>query len=143
LIKEVESTCCRLEIKKLKDKDRNEKMQLSKERKKELQEQYKLMKPEMGIFAVINKSSSKYYLQVTQNLKGMINSTRFKLDGGMHPNKELQKDWLEIGSDGFEIRVLEKIEYDEDESKTDYTEELELLKMMWVDKLTGNGITLY
>ncbi|HHW28200.1 MAG TPA: GIY-YIG nuclease family protein [Syntrophomonadaceae bacterium] len=118
-------------------------MQLSKERKKELQEQYKLMKPEMGIFAVINKSSSKYYLQVTQNLKGMINSTRFKLDGGMHPNKELQKDWLEIGSDGFEIRVLEKIEYDEDESKTDYTEELELLKMMWVDKLTGNGITLY
>jgi len=126
-----------------KDKDRDEKMQLSKERKKELQEQYKLMKPEMGIFAVINKSSSKYYLQVTQNLKGMINSTRFKLDGGMHPNKELQKDWLEIGSDGFEIKILEKIEYDEDETKTDYSEELELLKMMWVDKLTANGITLY
>ncbi|MGB4043815.1 MAG: GIY-YIG nuclease family protein [Thermacetogeniaceae bacterium] len=101
------------------------------------------MKPEMGIFAVINISSSKYYLQVTQNLKGMINSTRFKLDGGIHPNKELQKDWLEIGSVGFEIKILEKIEYDEDESKTDYTEELELLKMIWVDRLTEKGISLY
>ncbi len=117
-------------------------MQLSKERKKELQEQYKLMKPEMGIFTVINKSSSKYYLQVAQNLKGIINSTRFKLDGGIHPNKELQNDWLEIGS-GFEIKILEKIEYDEDESKTDYTEELELLKMIWVDRLAEKSISLY
>lgn len=118
-------------------------MKISKERKKELQLQYKLTKPDMGIFAVINESSSKYYLQPTQNLKGMINSTRFKLDGGIHPSRELQKDWLEIGSDGFEIKILEEIKYDEDESKTDYTEELELLKMIWVERLTKKGISLY
>lgn len=118
-------------------------MQISKERKKELQSQYKLMKPDMGIFAVININSSKYYLQPTRNLKGMINSTRFKLAGGIHPSRELQKDWLEIGSDEFEIKILEKIKYDEDESKTDYTEELELLKMIWVDRLTEKGMYLY
>ena len=118
-------------------------MQISKERKKELQEQYKVMRPEMGIFAVINKNSSKYYLQATQNLKGMINSTRFKLDGGAHPNQELQKDWQEIGEECFKIRVLEKMEYDKDESKTDYTDDLDILKMLWIDKLKDKGITLY
>lgn len=118
-------------------------MKISSERKKELQSQYKLMKPDMGIFAVINKNSSKYYLETTQNLKGVMNSTEFKLNGGVHPKLELQEDWQEIGSDGFEIKILEKIEYDKDESKTDYTDDLALLKMIWVDKLKDKGVNLY
>jgi hypothetical protein len=101
------------------------------------------MKPDMGIFTVINKNESKYFLQPTQNLKGMINSTLFKLNGGIHPNKGLQEDWLKLGCDGFEINRLEKLEYDDDESKTDYTEELELLKMIWVDRLTEKGVSFY
>ena len=53
------------------------------------------MKPDMGIFTVINKNESKYFLQPTQNLKGMINSTLFKLNGGIHPNKGLQRGLAE------------------------------------------------
>lgn len=118
-------------------------MKLSSERKKELQEQYKQMKTDMGIFAVINNSNGKYWLETTQNLKGKINSVTFQLKSGGHPNKELQKDWRELGADNFEIKILEKLEYDEDETKTDYTDELELLKMMWVDKLTKEKVVFY
>ncbi|HBG21830.1 MAG TPA: hypothetical protein DDW83_01035, partial [Peptococcaceae bacterium] len=60
-----------------------------------------------------------------------------------HPNQELQKDWQEIGEECFKIRVLEKMEYDKDESKTDYTDDLDILKMLWIDKLKDKGITLY
>lgn len=38
-------------------------MNISKEEKKELQAQYKVMKPKMGLFAVINENESKYYLE--------------------------------------------------------------------------------
>jgi len=66
-------------------------MNISKDKKKELQDQYKLMKPDMGIFAVINKNNAKYYLETTPDLKGRINSTKFKLNAGGHPNKSCKK----------------------------------------------------
>lgn len=48
------------------------------------------------------------------------------------------------GSDEFEIKVIEEIEYDdENESKVDYEDDLALLKMIWVERLTGEGIELY
>ncbi len=115
--------------------ERKGKMNISKDKKKELQDQYKLMKPDMGIFAVINKNNAKYYLETTPDLKGRINSTKFKLNAGGHPNKELQKDWQEFGANVFEIKILEQIEYEEDETKTDYSEDLEILKMIWLEKL--------
>lgn len=77
------------------------------------------------------------------NLKGKINSTKFKLNAGAHPQKELQEDWTENCEGGFEIKVLEQLEYDKDESKTDYSDDLALLKMIWIDKLTKEGVLLY
>ena len=118
-------------------------MKMSSEKKKELQAQYKLMKPDMGIFAVINKNNAKYYLETTSNLKGKINSTKFKLNAGGHPNKELQKDWQELGANKFEIKILEQIEYEEDESKTDYADDLELVKMIWIEKLSKASNQFY
>ena len=106
------------------------------ERKKELKEQYKQMRSEMGIFAVRTKDGKKYFLETTQNLKGKINSTRFQLQLGSHPNKEMQNYWNQIGEDNFIIEVLEKLEYDkDDELKTDYSEELSIMKMLWEEKL--------
>lgn len=118
-------------------------MNLSSEKKKQLQDQYKLFKPDMGIFAVINLSKHKYFLESTQNLKGKINSTTFQLKSGTHPNKGLQRDWQEIGAEKFEFKVLEQLKYDEDESKTSYADELELLKMIWIEKLSEENVIFY
>lgn len=118
-------------------------MKMSSERKKELQAQYKQMKPDMGILAVINKSEKRYLLEAAPNLKGKLNSITFQLKNGSHVNRPLQKDWDTLGEDGFEIVILEQLDYDEDESKTDYKDDLELLKMIWIDKLTEQGSQFY
>jgi hypothetical protein len=118
-------------------------MQISKEEKKALQTQYKLTKPPMGVFAVINKSANKYYLESTHNLKTSMNSIRFMLNFGSHPHRGLQTDWKTAAADGFALQVLEQLEYDKDESKTDYSDELELLKSLWIEKLSKDGIGLY
>lgn len=112
-------------------------------RKKELIAQYKQTKPSMGIFIVRSKENNKYYLEGTQDLRGKINGTKARLGGGMHPNRELQKEWNEFGAENFIIEILEHLEYDKDESKTDYKEELALLQMMWEEKLAKDNLEFY
>lgn len=113
------------------------------DRRKELKGQYKMMKADMGIFIIKNDFNNKIHIETSQNLKATINSTEFKLGFGNHPNKELQKEWTEYGKDSFTIEILEKLKYDKDESKTDYSEELEILELEWKDKLSKQGIEFY
>ena len=113
------------------------------DRKKELKQQYKLMKPQMGIFIIRCNLHKKCHLQTTQDLRGVINGAKVRLAGGTHPFLELQKEWNEFGGDNFTIEILETLKYDADETKTDYSEELSLLKMIWEEKLGKDGYTFY
>lgn len=106
------------------------------DRRKELKELYKTMKPDMGIFIIKSNLNDKCYIEGTKDLKSTLNSTKFKLESGYHPNKELQKLWKEYGEANFIIEMLEKLKYDKDETKADYSEELNILKLIWEDKLS-------
>lgn len=113
------------------------------DRKKELKLQYKQMKPPMGVFVIRSKFSNKYYLEATNNFRARFNSTKVKLESNFHPNKELQKDWNEHGEENFTFEIMENLEYDKDEMKTDYTDDLALLEMIWEEKLAEAGLELY
>ncbi|MDF2950095.1 MAG: hypothetical protein K0R07_2144 [Sedimentibacter sp.] len=113
------------------------------DRKKELKELYKQMKTDMGIYIIECKVNNKYYLETTQNLKGKINSARFQLEMGSYRNHGIQEDWKKYGSENFEIKVLDNLEYDKDESKLDYSEELEIMKAIWEEKLTKENMVSY
>jgi len=112
-------------------------------KRKELIEQFKQMKPDMGIFWIRSKGSNKYFLETSPNLKGKINSTTFQLDMGSHPNQELQSEWKKESAGQFDIEILELMKYDKDESKTDYTEELAILKMVWEEKLNDQQLVAF
>lgn len=113
------------------------------DRRKELKEQYKQMKPDMGVFFIRANFKNKCYLESTGDLKGTINGTKFKLEAGLHPIRELQKDWREHGAGNFSFEILEVLEHGEDASKTDYAEDLALLKMIWEEKLRKQKIEFY
>lgn len=113
------------------------------DRKKELKLQYQQMKPEMGIFLIRSRISNKCFLEATPDLKGRINSTRFKLESGAHPHRKLQRDWHDYGAGNFSIEILEYLDYDQDEGKTDYTEDLALLQMIWEEKLAKETKEFY
>ncbi len=116
---------------------------MDKSRKKELIAQYKQMKPPMGIFIIRSKVNNKCYIEETQDLKGKMNSARAKLSAGLHPNQELQKEWADFGPENFTIEILAHLEYDKDEAKTDYKEELALLRMIWEEKLANEGVEFF
>lgn len=114
-----------------------------KARKRELQQQYKEMKPRMGVFAIRPRIGNRVYVQCSKDLKSAMNGARARLDGGLHPNRGLQNEWKLLGSEGFSFEVLEELGYDKDESKTDYSEDLDLLQMIWEEKLEKQGLELY
>ena len=113
------------------------------DRKKELKEQYKQMRPPMGVFIIRSKVNNKCYIQTANDFRGVMNGARVRLAAGMHPNRELQKEWNEFGAENFSIEILEELEYDKDESKTDYNEDLALLQMLWEEKLTKENLEFY
>lgn len=108
------------------------------DRKKTLKQQYIQVKPQMGILGIKSKSSGKCYIESAHNVKGIINSNSFKLNENMHRSKELQSEWNEMGEENFSIEILEVLEYDKDGLKTDYSEELALLKQLWEEKLRAS-----
>lgn len=113
------------------------------DRRKELQRQYKLRKPEMGVFCICSQAGNRRLVQGSQDLKSVINSSKFKLSAGMHPNRELQRAWREQGEANFSIEVLEHLPYDEEGERTDYSEDLEILTLAWQERLTQEGEDLF
>jgi len=119
------------------------KEELIMDKRKELKEKYKNMKPDMGLFIIKCNANNMCYIEGTQDLKGTMNGTKFKLNSDNHSNKELQKEWTYYGKSGFTVEILENFKYDKDESKTDYSEELNILKMIVEEKLLKEGMEFY
>lgn len=104
-----------------------------------MQRQYKLSKPEMGVFCIRSQADNKCLVQGSQDLKSAINSSKFKLSAGVHPNRELQKAWRDKGEANFSIKVLESLPYDKEGERIDYSEDLEILALTWQERLSRHG----
>ena len=113
------------------------------DRKKELKEQYRQLKPEMGVFMIQSNRNNKCLIEGTPRLKATINRVKFQLGFGSYPNRELQREWQEYGETNFIFHILENLEYEKDETKTDYSDELELLRMDWEDKMAKQNFEFY
>jgi hypothetical protein len=108
--------------------------------KKALKEQYKSTKPDMGVFIIQSIKEHSCLVIATGNLTGAMNSARFQLDFGSYPDKVLQEWWKRDGAAGFNIRVLETLPYGQDETKQDYSEELSIMKLLWEERLSAEGM---
>ena len=109
-------------------------------RRKELLEQYKQMKPDMGVYMFKSINTNTVYLGCDKNIKATINGDRFKLNANSHRNKKLQKDWNENKEENFEIKVVQVLKYDKDESKTDYSEDLKILRDICKDRFQNENV---
>ncbi len=113
------------------------------DRRKELKEQYKLRKPPMGIYAIYKQDGNKWHIESSSDTHGALNGAKFKLEHNSYPNRELQSEWTKCKGEGFVIEVIEVLEYDKEDIKTDYTKELQLLKEIWLEKKQKENIQIY
>jgi len=111
----------------------------SKDRRKALREQYRTMKPDMGAFMIRCLENGRAYVAVAKGLRAGMNGHLVRLENGIFVNQELQADWDRYDRDAFEMRVLETLPYGKDETKTDYTEELDILRLIWLERLSAEA----
>jgi hypothetical protein len=104
--------------------------------------EYKETPPPAGVYRIQNTRTGKSLVGSTANLPGMLNRQRFQLENGLHPDRELQRDWNELGPDAFEFETLDRLE-PRDEPTYDPTGDLRVLKEMWLEKLAASGEPLY
>ncbi|WP_223068138.1 GIY-YIG nuclease family protein [Paenibacillus caui] len=106
-------------------------------RKKELQQMYKEIKTEAGVYQIRNKVNHKMLVESTRNFK-TIEGRKFMLEMGTHPVKSLQEEWRQYGADAFEIEVLEVLKKKE-EGYFDEADELKKLEAKWLKQLEPYG----
>lgn len=106
-------------------------------RRAELIQQFKEMETEAGVYQIRNRSNGKIFVESSPNFKG-LNGRKVELNLGSHLNRELQKDWTELGEEHFVFEILEIVE----KEKTGYFDLKDALKKMeqkWLDRLQPYG----
>jgi hypothetical protein len=102
-------------------------------KKKELKREYQQNHTPMGVYQIRNIANDKVLIGTALNLTGAINSSKFQLNAGSHPNKTLQAEWREFGSDSFSFEILDELTATEGPDH-DYRADLEFLEEFWLEK---------
>lgn len=110
--------------------------------RKALRREYKDTPRPAGLFRIRNTVTGKSLVGSSPDLPGMLNRQRFQLQNGSHPDKELQREWNELGGVAFEVDVLDRLE-PKKEPGYDPTQDLRVLKDMWIQKFVAAGVPLY
>ncbi len=113
-------------------------MSENKKSRKELQREYQERVKPTGVYQIKNHTNGKVLLGSSLNLDGLLNRNRFTLRNNSHPNKELQKDWNELGPDQFVFEILEVVPV-KDDPNFNLKDELTLLEQIWLEKLQPFG----
>ena len=107
-------------------------------RRKEIHREYKERVKPSGVFHIKNMANGKVLLGSSLNREGPLNKHRFLLRINGHPNKELQRDWNELGPDQFTFEILETVQVTDDPN-FNLKDELTLLEEIWLEKLQPFG----
>lgn len=102
--------------------------------KKELINAYKQKQFRVGVYQIRNKTNNKIFVEGSVNLDAIWNRNHVQLKFGNHQNKDLQKDWNELGSDNFIFEIISEIQQKEGEQK-DYRKEVLQLEAMFIEEL--------
>jgi hypothetical protein len=114
------------------------KITMSKERKKEVIQQFKERKSAMGVFAVRCNATGRVWVGCSRNLEAAKNGIWFGLRNASHRDKALQNEWTAHGEGVFQYEVLQKV--DEDVAPLLVTDLLNEMKQRWMAQLGAQGL---
>jgi hypothetical protein len=107
-------------------------------KRKELKKEYQQNHTPMGVYQIRNIANDKVLIGTALNLPGAINSNKFQLNAGSHPNKRLQAEWREFGSESFSFEIVDELRATEGPVR-DYRADLEFLEEFWLEKSQPYG----
>ena len=109
-------------------------MSMDKQRRKELQAQYKERKIMMGVVKITCLENGKVYVAAYPDLADQWTAIRSRLDEGLFSSGALVRDWKAYGPNAFTCEVLEE-EAQAGETPERRGQLLRLMTKKWMDKL--------
>ena len=106
--------------------------------KKQLKRNYEQTPRALGVFLIRNNLNDKVFLAAGIDLRGLINRHKFQLTNGSHPNKQLQADWNESGSNNFAFEIVDELSPRAGD-EIEYRAEVAFLEVLWLEKLKPFG----
>ena len=110
--------------------------------KKELKNEYKQMKPVMGVFQIKSSVNNRVMIDISIDMLSKWNRHKMELKFGNHRNRGLQQDWNEHGEDNFVFEILSELKY-KDETDVNYNKELKVLKELSVEQFNIEEALIY
>lgn len=108
--------------------------------KKEIIAAYKEQKEIGGIYVIRHEKSGKLFLDATQNIQGMRNRFEFSQKTDSCFNIKLKQEWTPLNKNDFVFEILEELEIGENQIKKEFAEDLETLKLLWLEKYSGESL---
>ena len=103
--------------------------------KKEMVTEYKERKVIGGICAIKNTANGKMLLAAVNDLQAYKNRFGFSQSMGGCLHIKLQQDWEEFGADAFAFEILEELVKKETQTTKEFSEDIKILKEIWLEKL--------
>lgn len=111
---------------------------LNRKDRKTLIDEYKRAPKEMGVYCIRNTLNGKCLVASSRNIRARFNRHRMDLKTNSDRNEALQCDWNACGAEAFEFEILDLLD-PADDPGYDPSEDLEVLEMLWFEKLTPFG----
>jgi hypothetical protein len=96
-----------------------------------------------GVYAIRNVRDGKVFLETSADIRASRNRFEFSLKAGVCPTAKIKKGWDESGADSFAFEVLEEYVKDDSDKNSGFLSDLAELKTLWLEKLSGEGVSFY
>ena len=113
---------------------------MDREKKKEIQAQYKEREVVGGVYAIRNTKKNKLLVEATVDFRGSKNRFEFALETGSCVHLKLQDDWTEQDGRDFGFEVLEELKKGEAQTPAEFKADVDLLRQMWLEKLADTDL---
>ena len=101
---------------------------------KQIKEEYKFKKFQMGVFQIRNTVNGKIYVGSSLNLDAIWNRNKMELNFGNHRNSVLQSEWILFGAANFKYKILSEV-VEKEEDRIDYNKEVKTFEGMFIEAL--------
>ena len=102
--------------------------------KKELQEQYKNRIVIGGVYCIECNGNGRRWIKSTKDIAGQKNRFEFFISTNCCPEPSMSTEWNQYGAKTFSFVVLDEIKKGETQTEREFTEDIEVLLKMWIEK---------
>lgn len=109
------------------------------EKKKALADACKKQNSEGGIYCIACSGNGQKWIKKTRDIAGIKHRFDFSLSIGSCPEPVMRQAWDTYGAESFSFTVLETLKMGDEQTAAEYSDDLDALLEMCVEKMNENG----